>query len=138
MFSEQSQKTYGVYRIVAPSGKCYIGMTTKTFQIRWQEHLTLIKSGKHHCKGLLRAFNKYGIENMSFEILEDMTGFGQEEILYQEKQWWLKHYAWIDTYNGEPSGRGSVRHTQETKNRIGEATLKARLQSGWTPVKNIL
>lgn len=135
MFSTESKKTYGVYRIVSPSGKCYIGMTTKSFANRWNEHYRLIKSGRHHCKGLQQAFLKYGIENMLFEILEDMTGYGQEEILYRERQWWLKHRAWIITYNGEPSGFGSVKHTQETKDKIRDAKTKSLLEKGWIAPK---
>lgn len=114
-----SKTSYGVYRIVAPSGSCYIGMTMGSFTTRWNEHLKRHRLGTHHCKGLSRAFAKYGVEAMSFEILEDMTDCNQEEVLYRERLWWLRHKAWgVNLYNGEPSGQGSVFHTEETRKKM--------------------
>lgn len=120
-FPRIAHASYGVYRIVAPSGSCYIGMTIGSFANRWKGHLILLRNGKHHCKGLLRAYKKYGEENLSFEILEDMTGIGESEILWQERYWWRIHKPWINLYNGEPSARGAVLHTEETRMAISKS-----------------
>lgn len=59
---------------------------------------------------------------MLFEVLEDMSGCGNDEILHKEQEWWLRHKAWgINLYNGEPTGRGSVRHTKETRKKISDS-----------------
>jgi len=110
----------GVYRISSPNGSAYIGMTAKSFKERWKGHLKSFRLGSMKCPGLKRAFEKYGPDKMTFEVLEDMTGHGEVEILRREKIWWLRHKSWgINLYNGEPSGNGSVLHTEETRRRIG-------------------
>lgn len=119
---------YGVYRIVAPSGSCYIGMTAQSFDARFSGHLKDFRLKRMKCSGLQRAFDKYGVEAMVFEILEDMTGYGQEEILYRERQWWLLHRPWVNLYNGEPTGRGAVIHTEETRTKISRESLVLRLR----------
>lgn len=117
-----TSKSYGVYRIVSPNESCYIGMTTKSFDERWNAHRSNFRNGKMTCIGLQRSFEKYGIEKMLFEVLEDMSGCGNDEILYKEQEWWLRHKAWgINLYNGEPTGRGSVRHTKETRKKISDS-----------------
>ncbi len=114
--------SYGVYRIISPNGSCYIGMTTKSFDERWAGHRANFRKGQMTCNGLRRAFEKYTPDAMKFEILEDLSGHGEGEILYRERLWWLRHKAWgVNLYNGEPSGRGAVRHTEATRLRISES-----------------
>lgn len=118
--------SYGVYRIVSPNGSCYIGMTTKSFDERWAGHRANFRNSQMTCIGLRRAFEKYTPDAMKFEVLEDLSEYGEGEILYRERLWWLRHKAWgVNLYNGEPTGRGAVRHTEETRKRIG-AALKGR------------
>lgn len=115
----------GVYRFISPNGSVYIGMTSKSFAERRKGHFDNFRKGQMSCIGLERAFDKYGIDAMAFEILEDMTGYGEFEILYRERIWWLRHRAWgVNLYNGEPTGRGAVRHTKETRLKISEAGKK--------------
>lgn len=117
----------GVYRIVSPSGSCYVGMTTLGFSIRWKNHLKDFRGGRTKCSGLRSAFQKYGIANMRMEILEEFPVATPDEMILQaEKRWWLylKENG-VNLYNGEPSGTGSVRHTEETRKRISEGTIKS-------------
>lgn len=114
-------KEYGVYRIVSPNGSVYIGMTVRSFEERWSDHKRAFKSGNVRCSGLNRAFEKYGVEKMSFEILEDLTGEDELKVLSREKHWWLLHKPWVNIYNGQPSGSGSVLHTEETRRKIGKS-----------------
>ena len=58
----------GVYRITSPSGRVYIGMTTRSFDIRWREHKKQLKAGRHICPALQRAHDKYGWENLTKHI----------------------------------------------------------------------
>ena len=112
----------GVYRIVSPSGSCYVGATAVSFSSRWNSHRKDFKSGNSKCPGLRRAFAKYGVENMRFEILEVVVKDDAESVWTLEKSWWNKLKSeGISIYNGEPTGTGSVHHTQETRNKISKA-----------------
>lgn len=125
---------YGVYKIESPNGSCYIGMTSKSFYERWNGHLTDFRLGKTICSGLKHAFEKYGTDAMIFDVLEDMTGYGESDVLHRERLWWLRYRSWgVNLYNGEPTGRGAVRHTEETRRKIGESNRIALLAKGWTP-----
>jgi len=117
----------GIYRIVAPSGSCYIGMTAKSFAERWKGHEVNFRKGQMTCNGLRRAFEKYGLDRMQFEVLEAMPNATDSEILAREKTWWLRHKSQgVNLYNGEPTGTGSVLHTEETRNKIA-AGVRASL-----------
>ncbi|NGX96337.1 GIY-YIG nuclease family protein [uncultured Bradyrhizobium sp.] len=59
----------GVYAIVAPSGKRYIGSSAHIPK-RWSKHRTDLQRGTHHCRALQLAANKYGIATLQFVVLE--------------------------------------------------------------------
>lgn len=121
----EDQELMGVYRIVAPSGSCYIGATAESFSKRWNAHRKDFKLCKTRCQGLRRAFLKYGVENMLFEILEVVPRESESSVWLLERQWWNKLKAeGINIYNGEPTGTGSVHHTEETRERISSALSK--------------
>lgn len=48
--------------------KVYIGLTTRTVEIRFKEHLKLLKSNQSQL--IHRAINKYGKNNFYVETLE--------------------------------------------------------------------
>lgn len=48
-----------VYRLISPSGKSYIGLTSRTFKSRLASHISDWKRGSRHCIKLCRAFDKY-------------------------------------------------------------------------------
>lgn len=121
----EDQELIGVYRIVAPSGSCYVGATAVSFSSRWNGHRNDFKSGKSRCPGLRRAFAKYGVENMRFEILEVVAEDEAESVWALEKAWWNRlRSEGVSIYNGEPTGTGSVHHTQETRDKISKALAK--------------
>lgn len=57
-----------LYKLTFPSGKCYIGITTQTPEIRFKRHVISAKSGKRDYP-VLRAIMKYGPENVVIETL---------------------------------------------------------------------
>lgn len=116
--------TIGIYSITAPSGKLYVGMSTTSIEYRWKKHKDRLIRNNHHCIGLLRAYNKYGLENLKFEILEEIDeSISSEIILQKEQEWWDKYKAEGKVlYNGRPSGKGSVNHTEETRRKISDST----------------
>ena len=123
----------GVYRIIAPSGKMYIGMTCNSFENRWNGHRKDFRRQKSKCRGLLRAANKYGIENLSFEICEawikpdNKEEFDElEKLILQKENYWWNYYKdqGVQIYNGEPTGTGSVRHTEESRENLRKTLLE--------------
>ncbi len=61
----------GIYKILNKSNnKCYIGSTIN-FNDRRNLHFSKLKRGKHHSIILQRAYDKYGIDNFEFIILEE-------------------------------------------------------------------
>lgn len=74
----------GIYAITSPSGKQYIGQA-RSIAIRWINHRWALKAGKHHCRGLQNAWNKYGKDALVFSVLahvpiSDLNKHEQAEI----------------------------------------------------------
>lgn len=58
----------GIYVITSPSGKQYVGSAIN-FTKRWQAHRLTLRKGTHHCIGLQRAANKYGVDALEFSVI---------------------------------------------------------------------
>ncbi len=75
----------GIYSITnITNGKRYVGSTTNLYRRR-QQHLSYLKNNKHVNKYLQNAWNKYGEDSFTFEILldcelEDVRLFEQRAI----------------------------------------------------------
>lgn len=110
----------GVYAIrCLVSGRVYIG-SSQDIALRFKDHRTLLRTGKHHCIGLQRAWNKYGEIAFVVDVLE----LADQSILLEREQAWFDVYAVQTskrTYNasivpGAPmKGR---KHSQETRHRF--------------------
>ena len=88
----------GIYKIVnLQTGKYYVG-STKDFKKRKQTHFSGLKNNYHPNKHLQNAYNKYGIDNFKFEIVE----YVQEELLLDIEQSYIddseKEYIYNKTY----------------------------------------
>lgn len=60
----------GIYRIRnIINNKCYYG-SAKNIKKRWKRHINDLNNNKHHSIILQRSWNKYGIDNFIFEIVE--------------------------------------------------------------------
>ena len=126
-----SKNCWTVYCHTTPSGKRYIGITSKKPEHRW-------RNGKGYEKGsaFRRAIDKYGWDDIQHNILfNDLT---EKEAKWLEN--YLICYYWTFVgfkdskgYNMTLGGEGVVgctpwkgkQHTEETKRKIGEA-LKDR------------
>jgi group I intron endonuclease len=74
----------GIYTITSPSGKQYVGSAV-SFKNRWRTHLRHLRGGAHHCKGLQRAFDKYGEGSLVFAKValvpkKDLIAREQEQL----------------------------------------------------------
>lgn len=76
-----------IYNIVNKvNGKVYVGQTKNTKK-RATSHKYMLNKGIHHSKYLQNSFNKYGIENFEFSIIEECTNsdVDDREIFYIQK-----------------------------------------------------
>lgn len=123
---KHNHESIGIYRITSPNNSVYVGMTCDSFRSRVRNHIKDLRRGVHKCKGLQRAHDKYGIDNLSFEILEVMDNYGAYDVAQREIHWWVTHKVWgVNVYNGRPSGKGGVFHTDDTRRRISESLKKS-------------
>jgi group I intron endonuclease len=85
-------KIRGVYSIRNEvNGKQYVGKAEgqKGFKGRWYIHKSDLKANKHPNQHLQNAYNKYGIENFTFNILE-ICDPSKVSIKEKEDEWILK------------------------------------------------
>ena len=60
-----------IYKITNKvNGKIYIGKTEKSIELRFKEHCREFTKARSKDRPLYRAFNKYGVENFSIELVE--------------------------------------------------------------------
>ena len=90
-----------IYKITNKiNNKCYIGQTIKDPEERWKEHLSHA-FGTHPNdinKTLYKAIRKYGIENFTFEVLQD--NIETFEQLDKAEIYWIDFYnSFIKGYN---------------------------------------
>lgn len=99
--------TIGIYKITnLITNKSYIGLS-KHIEQRWQEH----KNGKGN-KLLYQDFIIYGINNFSFEIIEECP----QEQLRQKEEYWINFYnTYKDGYNQNPGGAVAIQAVEKTR-----------------------
>ena len=82
-YTKEQVSQFGVYAIVGPNGKRYVGSTTVSFYMRWHRHFSTLKRGTHHSRKLQNAWNKHGEDAFEFvilEVLQDRTECISKEI----------------------------------------------------------
>lgn len=98
------------------NGKCYIGKTINRVRTRWVDHI----NGYHPLSLIHKAIEKYGLENFTFEVVEEPSN----DILNKRETFWIKHENSVSPngYNLTEGGDGSrgYLHTDETKRKMSE------------------
>jgi group I intron endonuclease len=90
------------------NGKCYIGKTERTIEIRWSEH-TRPSRWKMDLP-LYRAFLKYGINNFSIEEVEECDN----TILDEREIYWINYFdTYKSGYNCTAGGEGGIKTYDE-------------------------
>lgn len=96
----------GIYKITNQiNNKCYIGQSIHIEQ-RWEEHL--YKSSQ--CSLLKYALHKYGVNNFTFEVIEEC----EQESLNEREQYWIQYYdSFNNGYNLTLGGGGTIKYSVE-------------------------
>ncbi|MGL5329774.1 MAG: GIY-YIG nuclease family protein, partial [Peptostreptococcaceae bacterium] len=86
----------GIYQIRnIDNGKVYIG-SSKDVDKRWKQHIYSLNNKSHHSIKLQRAWDKYGQESFSFEIIEQCE---EGKLLYLEQYYIDTNNSYKDGYN---------------------------------------
>lgn len=89
----QNTKVPSIYNIFCDStGKSYIGSAVNPCR-RYNEHVNDLRKGTHYNNYLQNSWNKYGEDNFTFGIIEEV---GNKENLIEQEQFWMDYY---DSYN---------------------------------------
>lgn len=134
----------GVYLITfVGSKKVYIGsVSTNEYKIkskngfycRWSKHIYLLRKNNHQTT-LQNAYNKYGEENMFFEILE----ICEPKICLQREQYYINKYdSYSNGYNSRPIAENNKGFKQSInqKNKISKKYRTIR-DKYYNDVKNL-
>lgn len=105
---------YDIYKLTFPSGKNYIGMTSKGVEYRLKEHWKLYRRGKIKSK-IANAFLYYGICNVSYEILHQV----ETELEAQSVE---KYY--IKVFNTFKTGYNSTLGGESSKSMLPKVRMK--------------
>jgi group I intron endonuclease len=127
-------KKTGIYKITSPSGKIYIG-ASKDILKRWNSDYKYACNVKSQTK-LYRSFQKYGISNHTFEIVEICN----VNFLFDKEIYWINFYnSYVFGLNSTKGGENppiqnkpkslehklkislankGKKHTEETKQKI--------------------
>lgn len=117
----------GVYKIVNKvNNKIYIGSSVNILE-RWIAHKYRLRLGEHGNQYLQRTYDKYGMDNLQFSIIEECS----IELLTQREQYWIDYYGGLGSsilYNmKEPEGDHKV---------LPEVVEKIKQKLSGRPVSN--
>lgn len=110
------EKISGVYKIVSPTGKVYIGQSINIWA-----RMGLYKNGWTHKQPKLhRSFNKHGFENHTFYLLEICTHniILERETFY--KQQMINELGWDRVLFCDLHDQGSGPRSEETRKKLSE------------------
>jgi group I intron endonuclease len=127
--NDSDLESVGVYKIInKENGHFYIGSSDRTFKERFKEHCRYYEMYKEGSKQnqhpkLWSAYDKYGIENFSAELVEILDGKTSEEILQREEYYILNlnpeyNICKYPTQGGKPNLDRKL--SEEWKQHIGE------------------
>jgi group I intron endonuclease len=137
----------GIYKIEnTKSNKLYIG-SSKDCRKRKNRHFSELRNNKHKNKHLQSAYNKYGKENFTFSVIEELKS---ENSLITKEQYYINRYCPEYNINLIANSSLGVKRSNETKDKIRRANLglehpkwrneiKSKAQGGdnhWTKSKD--
>lgn len=123
--SKQNLEKVGIYKITnLINGKMYIGYTNKSFRARCKDHFDKLRSNNHkEYRHLQDAYNKYGVENFKFSIIEICNNMTEDLIVDRETYWInkLESYDRLKGYNINRYPKAAPSKTLESRQKISES-----------------
>lgn len=103
-----------IYKITnLVNGHMYIGLTRQPLQTRWKKHL---KDSKHLDYYFYRAIKKYGPDNFTQEILEEISNPSK---LDEKERYWINHYdTFKNGYNSTTGGEGGCTFSEAARRKM--------------------
>ena len=78
----------GIYKITNKiNNKCYIGQSVD-IQQRWSKHLSAFNGEHTPDYKIYRAFEKYGLQNFTFEVIEECD----RSMLNDREDYWQDYF----------------------------------------------
>jgi group I intron endonuclease len=108
-----------IYKIVsAINGKVYVG-SAKDYRKRQQTHIIALQRCKHHSRILQHHFNKYGADDLSFEVLEIVENGSQ---LIEREQFYIDKINPFFNISKTAGSRLGCKASEETLSKQRNAT----------------
>lgn len=110
----------GIYKIqskIHPE-RIYIGSSVH-IPFRFTGHRNKLKRNKHHSPKLQCHYNKYGIGDLIFEILE-LTSYNKESLIQREQYYIDTLHPWFNINHRADSNQGHI-CPEYTKKRVSES-----------------
>jgi len=132
-----------IYKATSPSGKCYVGQTTRSLIQRKKEHWKSAKFGLDTTFSC--ALRKYGVDNFLWEVLEEV----ENSLLNEREVYFIKRFSSFgEGYNSTTGGNSGActdaqkvkisksltgkKHSQATKEKMSQAHKKRHKRSPMT------
>jgi len=104
----------GIYKITNPKGQIYVGQSIN-IERRFKEYKRLAKRSAG--RKILNSLKGYGVENHTFEVIEECS----KEQLHEREYYWKKYYTSVeDGLNCDYFDSSGGPRSEETKRRISE------------------
>lgn len=106
-----------IYKITNNTNQSkYIGKTARKPQVRWKEHIKNSKDPAKNYLPLYKAMNKYGVNNFSFEVIEECDDSETDN----REMYWISYYNTYQGrgYNCTAGGEGSFLEIPEIEEMI--------------------
>lgn len=107
----------GIYKITNPRGQVYVGQSIN-IERRFKEYKRLAKRSAG--RKLLNSLKVFGVENHTFEIIEECTN----ELLHNREHYWKVFFNTVEKgLNCDYFDQGGGPRCQEIRDKISKATL---------------
>ena len=109
--------TTGIYKITNPRGQVYVGQSIN-IERRFKEYKRLAKRSAG--RKLLNSLKGFGVENHTFEIIEECTN----ELLHSREHYWKVFFDTVEKgLNCDYFDQGGGPRCQEIRDRISKSNL---------------
>ncbi len=115
--------TSGIYKIIClPTGKIYVG-SADNLDVRWKRHRWQLRRGSHENTYLQHAWNKYGADAFSFEVIELVLS----TFRLEREQYWLDVLRPYDRKRGfnislqAGAPMAGLKHSAESRAKMSQA-----------------